>query len=47
MVGLLIAFVLGNFMLTFFVIGLVFSAVAIARAPRPRTAAVVIEKLLS
>jgi hypothetical protein len=47
MIGSLIAFVLGNFTLTFFVIGLAFSAVAIARAPQPRGAAVVIEKLLS
>jgi hypothetical protein len=47
MVGSLIAFVLGNFTLTFFVVGLVFSAVGIVRAPRPRATAVVIEKLLS
>ena len=47
MIGSLIAFVLGNFTLTFFVVGLVFSAVAIARAPQPRSTAVVIEKLLS
>jgi hypothetical protein len=47
MIGSLIAFVLGNFTLTFFVIGLVFSAVAIARAKEPRSAATVIEKLLS
>jgi hypothetical protein len=47
MIGSLIAFVLGNFTLTFFVIGLVFSAVAIARAAQPRPAAAVIEKLLS
>jgi hypothetical protein len=47
MVGSLIAFVLGNFTLTFFVVGLVFSAVGIARARRPRATAVVIEKLLS
>jgi hypothetical protein len=31
----LIAFILGNFTLTFFVIGLVFSAIAIGRAPKP------------
>jgi hypothetical protein len=47
MIGSLIAFVLGNFTLTFFVIGLVFSAVAIARAREPRGAALVVEKLLS
>jgi hypothetical protein len=47
MIGSLIAFVLGNFTLTFFVIGLAFSAVAIARAPRPHGTAVVIEKLMS
>jgi hypothetical protein len=47
MIGSLIAFVLGNFTLTFFVIGLVFSAVAIARAPGPRGGPLVIEKLLS
>ena len=36
MIGSSIAFVLGNFTLTFFVVGLVFSAVAIARcAPFP------------
>jgi hypothetical protein len=40
-----IFFVLGNFTLTFLVIGLVFSAVEIARAPRPLTAPVVAEKL--
>jgi hypothetical protein len=47
MIGSLIAFVLGNFTLTFFVIGLIFSAVAIARAREPRGATLVIEKLLS
>jgi hypothetical protein len=47
MIGSLIAFVLGNFTLTFFVIGLVFSAVAIARAPRPRSTGLIIEKLMS
>jgi uncharacterized protein DUF6790 len=47
MIGSLIAFVLGNFTMTFFVIGLVFSGVAIARAPQPRPVAVVIEKLVA
>lgn len=42
----LIAFVLGNFTLTFFVIGLVFSAVALARAAKPLGAPVVVEALL-
>ena len=42
-----IEFVLGNFTLTFLVIGLIFSAVALARAPKPLTSAVVAEKLLS
>ena len=41
----LIGFVLGNFTLTFFVIGLVFSAVSLARTPAPRTAPVVVEAL--
>jgi hypothetical protein len=45
MVRSLIAFVLGNFTLTFFVIGLLFSAAAIARAPKPRGEALVTEKL--
>jgi hypothetical protein len=47
MVRSVIAFVLGNFTLTFFVIGLLFSAAASARAPKPRGEALVIEKLLS
>lgn len=41
----MIAFVLGNFTLTFLVVGLVFSAVALARAPKPLAAAVVVEAL--
>lgn len=41
----LIAFVLGNFTLTFFVIGLICSAVALARAPQPLTAPVIHEAL--
>jgi len=41
----LIGFVLGNFTLTFFVIGLIFSAVSLARRPAPRTAPVVVEAL--
>jgi Family of unknown function (DUF6790) len=40
-------FVLGNFTLTFLVIGLIFSLAAIARAPRPLPLPVVVEKLFS
>jgi hypothetical protein len=47
MIGSLIAFVLGNFTLTFFVMALVFTAVAIARLPKPVSGASVIEKLVS
>jgi hypothetical protein len=42
-----ITFVLSNFTLTFLVIGWVFSGFAIARAPKPAGAAVIVEKLLS
>lgn len=42
-----IEYALSNFTLTFFLIGLIFSGVAIARAPKPVTAAVAVEKLLS
>lgn len=42
-----ITFVLSNFSLTFVVIGLIFSLVAIARASRPVGLALAIEKLLS
>jgi hypothetical protein len=42
-----IEFVLGNFTLTFLVIGFVFSAVALARAPKPLTSRIVVEKLIS
>jgi len=41
----LIGFILGNFTLTFLVIGLVISAVALARAEKPLTAPVVVEAL--
>ncbi len=47
MIGSSIAFVLGNFTLTFFVVGLVFSAVPIASAPKPVGRAAAIEKLMS
>jgi hypothetical protein len=42
-----IAFVLGNFTLTFFVLGLLASAIALWHAPRPRSAAVVVEALFA
>ncbi len=47
MIRSLITFVLGNFTLTFFVVGLLFSGAAIARLPRPVSRAQVVEKLLS
>jgi hypothetical protein len=43
----LLAFVLGNFTLTFFITGLLFSAIAIVRLPRPRDPTTLIEKLIS
>jgi len=42
-----IAFVLGNFTLTFFVLGLVASAIALWHARTPRSAAVIVEALFS
>jgi hypothetical protein len=42
-----IAFVLGNFTLTFFVLGLIGSAIALAVSPKPRTSAVIVEALFS
>jgi hypothetical protein len=42
-----IAFALGNFTLTFFVLGLLASAIALWRTRRPRTPAVVLEALFS
>jgi hypothetical protein len=42
-----IRFALSNFTVTFFVIGLIASCFALARAPKPLSAAVVIEALLS
>jgi hypothetical protein len=42
-----ITFVLSNFTLTFLVVGLIFSAAAIARSPRPVGTNTVIEKLLA
>jgi hypothetical protein len=47
MIRTIIAFTLGNFTLTFFVVALLFSAVAIARAPKPIDRASSVEKLLS
>lgn len=42
-----IVFVLGNFTLTFFVLGLIASAIALWHAHRPRSFAVVVEALFS
>jgi hypothetical protein len=42
-----IAFILSNFTLTFLVVGLFVSAVALLRQPRPWPASVVVEKLFS
>jgi hypothetical protein len=47
MIRTFVEFVLGNFTLTFFVVGLLFSAVAIARVPKPVSRATAIEKLMS
>ena len=43
----IIRFVLSNYSLTFLVAGFVFALAAIARAPKPVSAAIVIEKLLA
>jgi len=42
-----IAFILGNFTLTFFVLGLLASAIALWRARPPRTFALIVEALFS
>lgn len=42
-----IRYLLSNFTLTFLVLGAVSSAIAVARAPRPLTAPVVVEKVFS
>src|SRR5260370_16927356 len=42
-----ITFLLSNFPLTFFVIGLCVSLIAIARSPAPRDVAIIVEKLIS
>jgi hypothetical protein len=47
MIAETIKFALSNFTLTFFLIGMLFSAVAIVRAPKPVSNAVAVEKILS
>jgi hypothetical protein len=42
-----IAFVLGNFTLTFFVLGLIASAIALWHTQQPRSTAVIVEALFS
>lgn len=42
-----IGFVLANYSLTFLIVGLIFSLIAIARAKRPLTQGLVVEKLIS
>ena len=43
----IVAFILGNFTLTFFVVGLLASAIAIWRAPAPRSSALIVEELFA
>jgi hypothetical protein len=47
MIDRAIAAVVSNYPLTFFVIGLIVAGIAIARAPRPITGAVVVDRLLA
>ena len=47
MIRTLIPYLLSNFTLTFLAVGILFSAVAIARAPRPVSRSVAVEKVLS
>lgn len=47
MIRLAIVFVLSNFTLVFFALGLLVSLAAIARAPRPLAGATIVEKLLA
>lgn len=47
MIRAAIVFAIANYSLTFLVIGLIFSAVAIARGPRHKSAAFVIDRLLA
>jgi type IV secretory pathway VirB2 component (pilin) len=42
-----IRFVLGNFTLTFLIIGLIATGIALARTPRPLSAAVIVEELFA
>jgi hypothetical protein len=42
-----IRFVVSNYLLTLFILGIVFSLVAIARSGKPATASLVVEKLLA
>jgi hypothetical protein len=46
MIAEVLFIVLGNFTVTFFVVGLIASAIAIARAPKPLTGLIVADKLL-
>jgi hypothetical protein len=46
-IGTIISLSLSNFPLTFLAIGFVASAIAIARAPSPRSMAMIVEKLIS
>jgi hypothetical protein len=45
-IGSILFLVLGNFTVTFFVVGLIASAVALVRAPKPLTGLVVADRLL-
>ncbi|HEY1507246.1 MAG TPA: DUF6790 family protein [Stellaceae bacterium] len=47
MIRTIIVFVIANYPLTFLVLGLIASAIAIARAPSPVTSGVAVEKLLA
>jgi hypothetical protein len=47
MIGPSIAFMLGNFTLSFFFVALMFAGVTIARLPKPVSRASVMEKLIS
>jgi hypothetical protein len=47
LVGNTIKFLVSNYILTLFIVGLVFSIVAIVRSPKPASGAFVVEKLLA
>jgi hypothetical protein len=47
MIRAAIVFLLSNFTLTFLVLGLLASLIALARAPKPLTAALIVDKLLA